>query len=524
MSTLYKKVGFASLIMMASVFLSRLTGLVREQVIAYIGGISGGVDAYQVAFIIPEILNHIVASGFLSVTFIPIFSYYLVRNEEDEGWRVFSLILTGFGSALLVLITIACVFAHGFVEILAPGLDDPVLIEQAVRMTRIIIPAQFFFFSGGMLMAVQFAKEKFLIPALSPLLYNLGIICGGVLLGPRIGMEGFSWGVFIGAFMGNFLVQIWGAKKVGMRFTVAFDFRHPDLWRYIRLTLPLIIGLTMSFSTEFLFRFFGSYLPRGSIAGLNYGLRTMFILVGFFGQAVGMASFPFMARLAAENKIGEMNQLLNDTLRYLALVIPFSVLIIALRQETVVILFQRGRFDAAATALTSQVLVFLMIGAFAFAAQTIVVRGYYAVQNTLFPALYGTVAVILSIPVYTVGMLKMGAGGVALAISLSAIFQVALLYVLWNKKSENRDSLRVYRFYLWTILLSIPLGLFLEFFKGTVLSGFDSATFGGSLVVSILTGLVFVVILLSGGYVLGIGEIKALWRGILEKIKKYTGK
>ena len=517
---MYKKVGLASLIMMTSVFLSRLTGLIREQVIAYVGGISGGVDAYQVAFIIPEILNHIVASGFLSVTFIPIFSHYLVRNKEEEGWRVFSLIFTGFGSLLLLFITIACVFARGLVEIFAPGLDDPLLIERAVRMTRIIIPAQFFFFSGGMFMAVQFAKEKFFIPALSPLLYNLGIICGGVLLGNRIGMEGFSWGVLIGAFIGNFMVQIWGAKKVGMRFTINFDFRHPDLWLYLRVTLPLMIGLTMSFSTEFLFRFFGSYLPRGSIAGLNYGLRTMFILVGFFGQAVGMASFPFMARLAAENKIEEKNRQLNDAQRYLAQVVPFSVMIIALRQETVVILFQRGRFDAAATALTSQVLVFLMIGAFAFAAQTIVVRGYYAVQNTLFPAVYGTAVVVLSIPVYMVGMLKMGARGVALAISLSAIFQVALLYVFWNKKSENKDCYRVYRFYLWTILLSIPLGLFLEFFKRTLLSGLDSTTFGGSLAVSILTALVFVVMVLSAGYVLGIKEIKALLIRILEKIKK----
>jgi len=250
----------------------------------------------------------------------------------------------------------------------------------------------------------------------------------------------------------------------------------------------------------------------------------MFMLVGFFGQAVGMASFPFMARLAAENKIHEMNRLLNDTLRYLALVVPFSVLIIALRQETVVILFQRGRFDAAATALTSQVLLFLMIGAFAFTAQTIVVRGYYAIQNTLFPALYGTAAVLLSIPVYMVGMLKMGAGGIALAISLSAIFQVSLLYVLWNKKSGNRDSLRVYRFYLRTILLSIPLGLFLEFFKGTILSGFDSTTLGGSLAILMFTALVFVVILMSAGYVLGVTEIKELGRRILEKINKFTGK
>ena len=520
---MYKKVGLASLIMMASVFLSRLTGLIREQAIAYIGGIGGGVDAYQVAFIVPEILNHIVASGFLSVTFIPIFSHYLVRNKEEEGWRVFAIILTGFGSLLLLLITIACIFAQAFIKILAPGLDDPILMERAIRMTRIIMPAQFFFFAGGLFMAVQFAKEKFLIPALSPLIYNLGIICGGVLLGPRIGMEGFAWGVLAGAFIGNFIVQLWGSRKVGMRFAMTFDFRHPDLLTYLRLTIPLMIGLTMTFSTEFLFRFFGSYLPRGNIASLNYGLRTMFILVGFFGQAVGVASFPFMARLAAENKIQEMNRLMNDTLRYLALVVPFSVLIMALRQETVVILFQHGRFDAAATDLTSRVLLFLMIGAFAFAAQTIVVRGYYAVQNTLFPALYGTAAVLLSIPVFIVGMLKMGAGGVALAISFSAILQVALLYVLWNKKSANKDSLRVYRFYLGMILLSIPLGLFLEWFKVTILAGFDSATFGGSLAVSILTALVFVVIVVSAGYVLGLKEIKEILSRILAKIKTYSG-
>ena len=248
------------------------------------------------------------------------------------------------------------------------------------------------------------------------------------------------------------------------------------------------------------------------------------MLVGFFGQAAGMASFPFMARLAAENKIHEMNRLLNDTLRYLALVVPFSVLILVLRQETVVILFQRGRFDAAATALTSQVLVFLMIGAFAFAAQTIVVRGYYAIQNTLFPALYGSVAVLLSIPLYMVGMLKMGAGGIALAISLSAIFQVTLLYGLWNKKSENKDSLRVYRFYLRTILLSIPMGLLLEFFKRTVLTGLDSTTLSGSLAVSMLTSLVFMIIVVSAGYLLGVTEIKELLIRVLEKIKKNVGK
>ncbi|MGD9139052.1 MAG: lipid II flippase MurJ, partial [Desulfobacterales bacterium] len=242
--SLYRKVGIAAVIMMASVFLSRLSGFFRLMVIAYIGGRSGDVDAYQMAFFIPEILNHMVASGFLSITFIPIFSRYLAENRETQGWRVFSIVLTGFGSLLLLFIGIAYLFTPQLVGLVAQGRTDPVFRDNVIRMTRIIIPAQFFFFTGGLFMAVQFAKEKFLIPALAPILYNLGIISGGIFLSSRFGMEGFSWGVLAGALIGNFAVQYWGARRVGMKFTPVFDFKHPDLKKYIKLTLPLMFGLT----------------------------------------------------------------------------------------------------------------------------------------------------------------------------------------------------------------------------------------------------------------------------------------
>ena len=147
---LNKKVGIASAIMMGSVFLSRLMGLPRDGAIAYIGGASGQVDAYQLAFLIPEILNHILASGFLSVTFIPIFSAYLAQNREDEGWRVFSVILTCFGSLLLLFITICFVFTPEIVDIIAPGRSDSGDQTGIVKMTRILMPAQLFFFSGGL--------------------------------------------------------------------------------------------------------------------------------------------------------------------------------------------------------------------------------------------------------------------------------------------------------------------------------------------------------------------------------------
>jgi putative peptidoglycan lipid II flippase len=516
--SLYKKVGIASAIMMGSVLLSSMIGLFREMVIAYFGGAGQAVDAYQVSFLIPEILNHIVASGFLSITFIPIFSRYLAQNKEDEGWKVFSIILTGFGSLLVLFIMFSIIFAPELVSVIARGRPEPAFRQHVTTMTRIIMPAQFFFFANGLFMAVQFAKEKFVIPALAPLLYNMGIIAGGILLGPWLGVEGFSWGVLAGA-MANFIVQSRGAVKAGMKFGLTFDLKHPDLRKYIYITLPLMLGLTMTFSREFFFRFFGSYLPPGNIAGLNYGLRVMLIPVALFGQAVGTASFPFMARLVAENKMEEMNRLLNNTLRVQSLVIPFCVLLMVLRHEVVLILFQRGKFDAAATSLTAEILLFLLAGAFAFVAYTIVLRAYYSMQDTLFPAIYGTAVVLLSIPLYLIGLRFMGARGVALAISMSGIFQVLVLYVLWNRRSKNRGSRGVYVFYIKMIFFSILAGLFLVWFKSWMFSGIDAASFSGNLIVSLSTTALFAVIILLVGYGFKVKEITELLNRLVTKFK-----
>ena len=518
--SLSKKVGIASLIMMTSVFLSRVIGLLREMVIAYIGGVGSQVDSYQIAFVIPEVLNHILASGFLSVTFIPIFSRYLSSGRESEGWKVFSIILNCFGCLLAVLILLAIVFAPQLVSLIAPGIDDHRTLSDAVAMTRIILPAQIFFFIGGLFMAIQFAKERFFIPALAPLLYNLGIIAGGLILGPWLGMVGFAWGVLIGAFAGNFLVQLLGARKAGVKYFYLFSLGHPDLRKYVLLTLPLMFGLTMTFSTEFFFRLFGSYLPPGSIAALNFGLRIMLILVGLFGQALGTASFPFMAKLAADNKTDEMNRLLNNALRFLALVIPFSILLMILRSEVVLMIFERGKFDASATAMTADVLAYFLIGAFAFAAYSVVVRTYFACQNTLFPAIYGSIAVIVSMPLYLLGMKLFGVDGVALAISLSGILQVTFLYVLWNRRSNNTGSSDVYWFYMKMIGFSVVIGIFLTWFNTAALGWLDSTTFTGALLRCALNAALFGAFLMTAAYGLKIKEISEFIQLLSKKYDK----
>jgi putative peptidoglycan lipid II flippase len=271
-------------------------------------------------------------------------------------------------------------------------------------------------------------------------------------------------------------------------------------------------------------KLFGSYLSEGSVASLNYGLRIMFLLVGLLGQAVGTASYPYLSRLAAENRITDLNSLLNATLKRIALVIPCSLLIVILRREIVFLIFERGQFGAESTLLTANILVCLMIGAFAFAAQTIVNRGYYAVQNTLSPTLFVTSVTLLSLPLYYLGMIKLEIYGIALALSLSTIIQVILLFMLWNRKSGNREGRGVYWFYLKIALLSIPIGCLLIGFKLLVLNKVDASTMFGSLVHLFSISIVFVVAVIGSGYLLKIKEIFEISDALIKRIRRWQAR
>ncbi len=516
-NSMLKKIGVASFIMMASIFASRVIGVFRLAAIGGIGGVSASVDAYQIAFIIPEILNHVVASGYLSITFIPIFSKYLAKNDEENGYRVYSIIMNTFGLALLCFILITIIWAPTLVKLFAPGIQNPETFAQAVRMTRIIIPAQFFFFSGGLLMAIQFTKENFLIPALAPLIYNLSIICGGLILGPYLGMEGFAWGALVGAFLGNFVLQLIGAKKNDAKYYLLFSFTHPDLIKFVLLSLPFMIGITMTFSTEIFLKSFGSFLSTGSIAAIDYAYRVMLILVAFFGQAVGVASYPYMAKLAQKGDLNELNSLLNNILKYIFIIIPFSILFIVLNYEVITILFQRNAFDINATHRTAQILPFFMVGAFAFSAQTIVSRGYYATQNTIFPAILSTVCVIISLPFIYFCMRLLGAKGVALGFSVSVIIQCLLLFETWNKKSMNTGKSGVYLFLFKMIITSITLYIFLYPSVLVLRDYFESSKFLGAFSIAIILGIEFIILLFCIGKLFKIEEIQLFYKKISDK-------
>ena len=437
-ANLKKSIAFASLIMMASVMLSRIMGLVREMVFSQLLGTNLEMDAYVASFIIPEFLNHFLAGGFLSITFIPIFQKYLYSGEREKSWKVFSNLISIGSCAFILIIIIACVFTNQIVGLLGHHISDGPQRDLTVRLARIIMPAQLFFYWGAFLMAVQYANHRFFLPALAPLFYNFGIIAFGRLLYPYLGVAGFAWGVLIGAFLGNVIIQVPGALRVGMRFRPLMNFGDHDFKRYVLLTLPLILGLGMTFSNEVFFRFFGSFLGTGGLASINYSLRTMLILVGVFGQASGVASYPFLSKLVVEKKIGEMNQLLNNIIIKIGTyLIPICGVMMVLSTQIISILYQHGKFKASSTIATVPVLILYLLGAFPLSVSTIVMRNYYALQNQVLPMIISTVVAILSIPCYWFLSKDFGARGIALAASIAMFIQFIILYWIWSFKHGN---------------------------------------------------------------------------------------
>jgi putative peptidoglycan lipid II flippase len=438
---LKKSLSAAALITTTSVMASRIIGLVREQALAALAGTSVSMDAYVAAFLIPEILNHILAGGFLSITFIPIFQRHLIEGRQDNAWRSFSNLLTVGTVAMAALIAVCMIAAPDLLRFIARIKHqnaDPAFLSLSVKLTRIVLPAQIFFYWGSFLMAVQYAQKRFFWPALMPLCYNAAIIIGGIALWKTMGIAGFAWGVAAGACIGGVLCQCIGAAQAGARYVPVFDLRDPDLRRYVLLTLPFIVGLGMTFSNELVFRVFGMLFDHGTLSCLNYALRVMMLLVGVFGLAFSAASYPFQSQLAAEKKHDRMNQLSDTIIRKICIILfPVSGIMVVLAPEIISLLFERGSFTAASTARTAPFLMLYLPGAFAFAANAIVLRNYYAVQNTLYPMIVSTAALIVSLPFYIPAIRIFGAAGIPAMSSVSMIAQFLIIYELWSRSHDN---------------------------------------------------------------------------------------
>ena len=485
-SSVMRQITRSTGVVMASVLLSRILGFLRDWTVAHQIGSNASTDAYYAAFTLPDFLNYLVAGGSLSLIFIPVFTKYVAEGAEDEAWHVFSTVLTFMGLVLLLLVIVAEVFAPGLVHVIAPGFNAT---EKArvVSLTRLMLPAQICFYLGGVLTAVQYAKAQFVVPSLAPIIYNLAIIAGGVLLSSRLGIAGFSVGVVCGALVGNFGLQVYGATRAGARFRPNLDLRHPGFRLFVRLAIPIMLALSLVFTDDWIIRWFGSYLRAASITWLNYGKTLMRVPLGVVGQAVGVASFPFLAQLYSDKKYGELNRTLNSTLRGLILLlVPISALTMAESRPLVRLVFSHTRLGPADLGATASTLVLFSLGMFAWAAQNIVARGFYAARDTLTPAVVGTIFTVLNIPVYWLLVRRFEHLGLALASSIGIIVYTLVLFGLLKRRLPGYQASALFLFFLKIAAISAAAGLVTFRLTGW-LSGHWSATSArGAFVVLIL--------------------------------------
>jgi putative peptidoglycan lipid II flippase len=432
----------ATFVWMGSILLSRILGFFREIVIARAGGANAATDVYFAAFTIPDFVNYLLAGGAISITFIPVFARYAAGGDEEEGWRVFSIVTSFIGVAVGGAILAAMLLADRLAPWVAPGFS-PAQQHELARLTRIVLPAQLFLFEGFLLSAVQQAKGATWIPALAPLLYNGGTILGGLLLAPRMGMEGFCWGLLGGAVAGSFVLQLWGARLVGMRWRFSLAIGHPGFRRYFRLSLPIMLGQSIVVWDEWIARWFGSGLAAATISWLAYGRKLASVPQAVFGQAAGIASFPRLARQAAERKVAEMVALVVREGRFVLVASSLSTILLVVLGEEICRLLLRSRlFGEESVRATGLVLAIFAFAIAAWSLQALLQRAFYAFEDTLTPTIAGTILTVAAIPFYALLGRTMGYRGLALASVASALlYTVALVALLARRFRREGEPL-----------------------------------------------------------------------------------
>ena len=423
----------------AGILLSRLLGFARNVVLANRLGDGPAADAYEVAFIVPDFLNYLLAGGFLAITFIPILSRFRAAGDPDGAAAAFNAVFRPAAVLIVLLTAAAAAGAEVIVDRLfgSGGRLDADQLAEVTRLTRLVLPAQVFFVLGGLFMAVQYVHGRFVIPTLAPIIYNAGIILGG-LAGARsdeVSATGFILGAVGGAFAGNLVLQWWGARRTGLRISAGWpDFRHPAVREYLVLAIPLMVGQSIVVLDESIGKIVAAAASDGAVFSLNLARRVNMVPVGVIAQAAGVAAYPYLARLAAEGRRNELAASMGRAVRTVLFAGGAAAAgVIAVSQPAVRAAFQHGRFSEEGTVLTAAALVGYALSIPAWGAHQIFARGFYAHRQMWAPVIAGTAWTVPAVPLFLAGFRIGGVPGVAAASSIVITGHAVTLWLLWRR-------------------------------------------------------------------------------------------
>lgn len=428
-----------------AVFLSRITGLVREMVMARLFGASMVYDAFVLAFRIPNLTRDLFAEGALSSAFIPKFTEYLTARSREEAARLASLV----ASALVVIVGAICalgvMFAPQLVGLLASGFRAvPGKFELAVQLTRIMFPFLLLVALAAQAMGVLNACNQFAVPALSSTFFNIGSVIFGLLLGygvaPRLGAEpivGMAWGVVIGGAL-QLAVQIPSLRRQGFRIRPLFDWADSGLRSILRLMGPAILGnaavqINVMVNTAFAASVVDPIRgPDGPVSWLGYAFRFMQLPLGLFGVAIAAATLPAISRCAAAGDLNEFRRTLARSIGVVFLLtVPSSVGLALLGPSMIGAIYEGGSFDAYDTSQTALALSAFAVGLAGYAAVKVLTPAFYALDDSRTPMLVSAVNIAVNFLTAWVLLRVFGLGHEALAYATSAVALFGALTLFW---------------------------------------------------------------------------------------------
>ena len=425
---------------------SRVMGYVRDMLFGALFGAGNVMDAYLVAFRIPNLFREVFAEGSMSAAFVPVLTETQARSGEEETRRVvritFTFIITVVGGFCLAGIF----FAPALVSLIAPGwLDEPEKFQSTVLLARIMFPFLLFVSLAAMAMGTLNTRGIFFVPALAPAVLNVVTIGVVLLLFARVSppIVAVAIGIAVGG-VAQFGIQLPPLFRKGFSLKPLFQFNHPDLRKMFVLVLPVVLAMSTNQINIFVTNILASYLPEGSITYLYYSMRLIHLPIGVFGVAMAVAVLPTLSRQAVAGDVDSLRETFSFGLRLLFFItLPAMAGLIALRVPIVTTLFQYGRFGSEGVTGTASALLFYSLGIWSMVGMRVAASAFYSMQDTRTPvriAMFG----MLSNALLSFALMQfMGHTGLALANALASGIQFLLLLYFLRRKIGRIDGRRI---------------------------------------------------------------------------------
>lgn len=430
-----KTIAAAAVILGAASLISRLLGLFRDRILAGKFGAGDELDIYYAAFRIPDLVYSLLVFGAISAGFIPVFVSYL-QKDKDKSWYLANSILNLMAIFLIIICGLLVIFNPWLMKLVAPGFP-PEKISLTIQLTRIMFLSPFFLGLSAVFGGILQSFRRFLIYSLSPIMYNLGIIFGALVLVKYYGLLGLAYGVVLGALL-HMAIQIPTAWLVGFRWRPIADFRFSGVRRIIKVMPPRVLSLALSQITFWVMTVLASFLAIGSIAVYNLAYNIWSFPLGVFGVSFVIAAFPKLSEVAQKKDMTNFVKTFSLTTRQiLFFTLPAAALFIVLRAQIVRTILGTGRFDWQDTILTLETLAYFSLSLFAEALILLFLRGFFAWEDTKTPFLIGLLSTAVRLASAWYFARFLGVPGLALGFSVGSIFYLILLFVILRKKVIN---------------------------------------------------------------------------------------